>query len=185
MTIDWLGLNIADSDKNVLGENLPPNYDYRIHFFKLDKKVVHDAESQFSAKMSVKLGNCTEDGAKYFLEQFYFFTSTTFNNRRGDHRPKSAENEEGTSKKPRIIFSCQRKCHHRVRKQISKRTNVMSSDQVKDKNSECKAKLRFSLRNHDHIAGCQEYSLDFDLDNVHNHPVCASDSLKFHPDYGR
>ena len=66
MTIDWLGLNIADSDKNVLGENLPPNYDYRIHFFKLDKKVVHDAESQFSAKMSVKLGNCTEDGAKYF-----------------------------------------------------------------------------------------------------------------------
>ena len=92
--------------------------------------------SQFSDKMSVKLGNCTEDGAKYFLEQFYFFTSTTFNNRRGDHRPKSAANEEGTSKKPRIIFSGQRKCHHRVRKQISKRTNEMSSDQVKDKNSE-------------------------------------------------
>ena len=86
---------------------------------------MHDAESQFSAKMSVKLGNwklgnCTEDGAKYFLEQFYFFTSTTFNNRRGDHRPKCAENEEGTSKKPRIIFSGQGKCHHCVRKQIFK-----------------------------------------------------------------
>ena len=61
MTNDWLGLNIADSDRNVLSENLPPNYDYRIHFFKLDKKVVHDAESQFSAEMSVKLGNCTEE----------------------------------------------------------------------------------------------------------------------------
>ena len=181
MTIEWLGLDVADSDRTVLSENLPPNYAYRVHYFKLDKKVVHDAESQFSAKVSVRLGNCSEDGAKSFLEDFYFFTSTTFNNRKGDHRPSSAENEEGTSKKPRVIFSGQRKCHHRVRKQLSKRTNEMSNDQVRDKNSDCKAKLRFSLRNHDHKDSCQEYSLDFDLDNYHNHPVCASDSLKFHP----
>ena len=81
-------------------------YAYRVHYFKLDKKVVHDAESQFSAKVSVRLGNCSEDGVKSFLEDFYFFTSTTFNNRKGDHRPSSAENEEGTSKKPRV--SCQK-----------------------------------------------------------------------------
>ena len=69
-------------------------YAYRVHYFKLDKKVVHDAESQFSAKVSVRLGNCSEDGVKSFLEDFYFFTSTTFNNRKGDHRPSSAENED-------------------------------------------------------------------------------------------
>ena len=127
MTIEWLRLDVADSDRTVLSENLPPNYAYRVHYFKLDKKVVHDAESQFSAKVSVRLGNCSEDGVKSFLEDFYFFTSTTFNNRKGDHRPSSAENEEGTSKKPRVIFSGQRKCHHRVRKQLSKRTNEMSN----------------------------------------------------------
>ena len=72
MTIEWLGLDTAESDKKVLNENLPPNYDYRVHFFKLDKKAIHDADSQFTAKMSVRLGNCTDDGIKSFLDSFYF-----------------------------------------------------------------------------------------------------------------
>ena len=62
MTIEWFGLDTAESDKKVLNENLPPNYDYRVHFFKLDKKAIHDAESLFTVKMSVRLGNCTGGG---------------------------------------------------------------------------------------------------------------------------
>ena len=176
MSPRWLGLDTAESDKKVLNENLPPNYDYRVHFFKLDKKAIHDAESQFTAKMSVRLGNCTDDGIKSFLDSFYFFTSTTYNMKDRDRRPKIVE-----GRVPRVIVSGWRKCHHRVRKRVSKITQVLSKDEVKDKNSECDAKLCFSLRNHQHNHDtCQEYSLEFHLFNHHNHPVCASDTLKFH-----
>ena len=86
--------------------------------------------------------------------------------------------EDGTF----VVYSGARKCQHKVQKRVSPVTNVLRKDKIKDKNSECSAKLRFSLKNHNHNEeNCEEYSLEVEISNTHNHVIKASDAMRFHP----
>ena len=172
--------NQSDNEKNVLANTLPPGYDCKVTFYQLNEILENEVESQFKALVKVKLGDCSVDSVNSFLEDFYSNTNTTFNKLNADVE-KVPDDDGKFAPTHRVIYSGTRKCQHRVRKKPSPTTNATRKDCVKEKNTNCNSRIRFSLKNHDHQENCSEYALEFEIDNTHNHVIKAADAMRFHP----
>ena len=181
MSLIWeAGQKRPDDEKKIIADSLPPGYDCKVTFYELSKKADHEIESDFKVIVKVKLGDCTSESVDTFLQDLYAHTNTSYNKFRADFTKDP--NDDGTfDPKHNVLYSGLRKCQHKVQKRVSPVTHELRKDKIKDKNSECSAKLRFSLKNHEHHESCEEYSLELELTNKHNHVIKASDAMRFHP----
>ena len=190
MAYHWMLSDVGEDEKKIPQAILPPDYEYQIIAYDLKEKSEVELESKFDLKARVKLGNCSIDSVNAFLDEFYRSSGATFNKFRGDKKvSEELIDEDGNvDLKMRVIYSGYRKCQHRVSKRISPLTGEMARDGRSQgvtlhKNTRCSSMLKFTLKNHNtnHKNDCQEFALEIDLTQNHNHTICCADALRFHP----
>ena len=169
--VKWgLGLDNDPQKRKVLEEMLPRDRRYRVTAFKMPEVSNISMETQFTAEFDVN--ECTKEGAKDFLTEFSEITSTSYN----------MQNQKDLVDSAHVQWSGRRKCIHKVRKIISKKTNQPKPDMCPEKNTGCEAFIKFKLSKvseHPHVPFCPQYKLHVTLHYKHNHPILAAASLKF------
>ena len=98
---------------------LPQDVNYKIKTFQLFHDSNIPLERQFYAEFEVNI--CQKEKFYEHFHDFCTITSTSWNKRRG----KDMDNPTA----PRRIFRGERKCHHNVRKEVSKVTGEMKKDE--------------------------------------------------------
>ena len=150
---------------------LPQDVNYKIKTFQLFHDSDIPLERQFFAEFEVNI--CQKEKFYEHFHDFCMITSTSWNKRRG----KDMDNPTA----PRRIFRGERKCHHNVRKVVSKITGEMSKDEIPGKNTECAASIHFHINKHEHKEeNCKAYPCVIRLNFNHNHVIEAASTLNMH-----
>ena len=175
MKIEWdVDDDVADYDKNILEDLLPPDRRYKVDEFNISQKQRSKIaiETEFTATVLVNI--CEIEDAKNFMLEYYDSSSTTYNINTNSDRVNGV----------RYLMTGNRKCQHRVKKLYNK-NKQLKKDQCRNKNTNCPATLKFQLQKEEpgHIHGddCDLFHFKFTIKHYHNHPILSSGALKFHP----
>ena len=173
MTFEWGTCHQKKvEERKILEDILPPDYNYKVHFFQLVEKKPILMESIFKAKVVCNV--CSKDGCDQWLQEFSNITDTCYNQSHSDNYRKG-----------QVVVGGFRKCIHKVKKCKDPKTDQPKKDKTPGKNLDCPAKVTFQLKKspaHHHHEDCEHYSLHITLDYRHEgHNVKCAEALRFHP----